>query len=136
MNRSYAYSNFMKRAELQVRNPRNIWNIQNIKNLSKNQPLNEPKYTFKSKWSICFECMNVTPSRICFMKQTHAFSVNTNSSSITRSNSSPPAMLENKYKLVTVHKKKLEKCVWKLIKAGIHSKPWSYFLCIKVLTLH
>ena len=43
--------------------------------------------------------MNVTPSRICFMKQTHAFSVNTNSSSITRSNSSPPAMLENKYNL-------------------------------------
>ena len=51
------------------------------------------KRTFKSRWRMCFECMKETPSRICFMKHIQAFSVRTNSSSITRSNSSPPGML-------------------------------------------
>ena len=47
----------------------------------------------RSRCSMFLECMKETPSRICFMKQIQAFSVSTNSSSITRSNSSPPGML-------------------------------------------
>ena len=52
--------------------------------------------TFKSRWIICSLCMYATPSKICFINAMHAFSVNTNSSSITRSKSSPPPMLNEK----------------------------------------
>ena len=50
-------------------------------------------YTFKSRWIICSLCMYATPSKICFINAIQAFSVSTNSSSITRSKSSPPPML-------------------------------------------
>ena len=57
--------------------------------------MNSKKWlTFKSRWRICFEWINETPSRTWRMKQTHAFSVRTNSSSITRSKSSPPRILK------------------------------------------
>ncbi len=42
---------------------------------------------------IWFACMYETPCRICLEKHAHARSVRTNSSSITRSKSSPPPML-------------------------------------------
>ena len=45
---------------------------------------------------ICSACMNSTPWMICLMNATQAFSVKTNSSSITRSKSSPPPMLKMK----------------------------------------
>lgn len=51
--------------------------------------------TLRSRWRMFCWWMKSTPSQICLMKTVQAFSVNTKSSSITRSKSSPPSMLEN-----------------------------------------
>ena len=50
--------------------------------------------TLRSKWIMCCWWMYATASTICRMKAAHAFSVKTNSSSITRSKSSPPPILK------------------------------------------
>ena len=49
--------------------------------------------TFMSRWRTRCRCMNWMPSQIWRMKMAQARSVNMKSSSITRSNSSPPSIL-------------------------------------------
>lgn len=51
-------------------------------------------FTFISKWTTFRLCKYSIASQICFMKHAQARSVNTKSSSMTLSNSSPPWMLE------------------------------------------
>lgn len=57
---------------------------------------------FISRCMMCFWCMYSTPSHIWRMNMAQTFSVNSKSSSMTRSNSSPPEILFEIHRLISV----------------------------------
>lgn len=58
------------------------------------QSKNQFKRTFISKWRILHEWIKCTPSQICIIYSSQRRSVRIKSSSITRSNNSPPLILK------------------------------------------
>lgn len=67
--------------------------------------------TFMSRCRIFLLCMYSTAMQICFVITTHAFSVRTKSSLMTRSNSSPPSTLKKRRKKSVHTEKKKKKSV-------------------------
>ena len=53
-------------------------------------------WTFISRWMMLLVCIKFTPSQICIMYNSHRRSVRIKSSSMTRSNNSPPLILKRR----------------------------------------